>query len=366
MDTQSALVCALNPKPGSEAKRPYHAMQTGRVEFLKRTLIVVAVALVPILIWYLFGVILMAFGAVIVAMLVRLGAQPFMRWLSVPEALALIISGILIVIVIGGAGYLFGSRIVDEFQDVVQRVASGWADIQSRLQGSDFGHFLLGHLSSSDVSVTGVLSGLLKVSTSFFEAVVIMVISAAYLAAQPRLYRDGLIWLFPPRARGRAAEVVDGVGEALRLWLLGQLIEMFLIGTLTTLAVWIIGVPSPLALGLIAGIGEFIPYLGPFLAAIPAILVAITKSPEAVVWTGVAYLVIHQIEGNIVAPLIQGRMVHIPPAVMLIGIVSITYLFGRVAIIFAGPIVVVIFAAVSLLYVRDTLGEKTALTDKLR
>jgi predicted PurR-regulated permease PerM len=159
--------------------------------------------------------------------------------------------------------------------------------------------------------------------------------------------------------------VIDGVGEALRLWLIGQLIEMFLIGALSTLAVWLIGVPSPLALGLITGIGEFVPYLGPFLAAIPALLVAVTKSPNAVLCTAVAYLLIHQIEGNLIAPIIQRRIVLIPPAVMLLGIAAMSYIFGLVAIIFAGPIVVVIFTAVSLLYVRDTLGEETALTDKL-
>jgi predicted PurR-regulated permease PerM len=336
------------------------------VEFLKRTLILVAVAVIPVVIWYLSGVILMAFGAIILAMLVRLGAKPFMRWLSVPEPFALVISGLVILIVIGGTGYLFGSRISGEFQDVAQRVVSGSTNIESYLKGSEFGNFLLNHVSGSDVSVTGIVSSFLKMSTSFLEALVIMVISAAYLAAQPGHYRDGFIWLFPPRAHRRAAEIIDGVGEALRLWLLGQLIEMILIGALSTLAVWIIGVPSPLALGLIAGVGEFIPYLGPLLAAIPALLVAITKSPEATLWTAIAYLVIHQIEGNLVAPLIQRRMVLIPPAVMLLGIVSITYLFGAVAIIFAAPIVVVIFAAVSLLYVRDTLGEKTALTSKLR
>jgi predicted PurR-regulated permease PerM len=340
--------------------------QMGHVEVLKRTLIVVAVALIPVLIWYLFGVVLMAFGAVILAMLLRLGANPFMRWLSLPEPLALVISGLLILVVIGGTGYLFGRQIADEFQDVVQRATSASAGIQTTLNGSEFGRFVLSHISGSDVSVTEILSGFLKISSSLLEAVIIMVITGIYLAAQPRNYRDGLIWLFPPRAHGRAAEIIDGTGEALRLWLVGQLIEMILIGALSTLAVWIIGVPSPLALGLIAGVGEFIPYLGPILAAIPAILVAITKSPESTLWTALAYLVIHQLEGNVVAPLIQRRMVTIPPAVMLLGIVAITYLFGMVAIVFAAPIVVVIFAAVSLLYVRDTLGEKTALTRKLR
>jgi predicted PurR-regulated permease PerM len=93
--------------------------------------------------------------------------------------------------------------------------------------------------------------------------------------------------------------------------------------------------------------------------------VALTKSPETALWTLVAYLVIHQLEGQIVAPLIQRHMVAIPPAVMLLGIVAITYLFGAIAIIFAAPIAVVVFAAVNLLYVRDTLGEKTMLTRKL-
>lgn len=140
---------------------------------------------------------------------------------------------------------------------------------------------------------------------------------------------------------------------------------MILIRALSTFAVWIIGVPSPLALGLIAGVGEFVPYLGPLIAAIPTLLVAVTKSPEATLWTAIAYLLAHLTEGNIVAPLIQRRMVLIPPAVMLLGIVTTTYLFASAAIIFAAPIVVVLFAAVSLLYVRDTLCERTALTRKL-
>jgi predicted PurR-regulated permease PerM len=339
-------------------------MQSGYVDFLKRTLIVVAVAVIPLLIRYLFGVVLMAFGAIILAMLLRLGAQPLMQW-RVPEPLALILSGLLVLIVIGGTGYLFGSRISNEFQGVVQRATAASVSIQSMLKGSDFGNFLLDRMSNADFSVAGILSGVLRLSTSFLEGLIIMVISGIYLAAQPDLYRRALIWLFPPASHARAAEIIDGIGEALRLWLVGQLAEMVLIGALTMVAMWIIGVPSSLALGLIAGIGEFIPYLGPILAAIPAILVALTKSPQAALWTLFAFVIIHQIEGQIISPLIQRHMVSIPPAVMLLGIVAITYLFGMIAIIFAAPIAVVIFAGVNLLYVRDTLGEKTELTRKL-
>lgn len=331
-------------------------------ELLKRTLLVVAVVTTPILIWYLSGVILMVFGAVILSLLLRLGAQPFMRYLALPEPFALLLSGLIILALIAGTAYLFGTHIADELQDVIRRADAASASIQQSLEGSDFGRFVLHHVAGTNFSISGVL----RLSTSFLEAVIIMVISGIYLAAQPRLYRTGLIQLFPRSRHTRATEVLDGIGEALRLWLLGQLIEMVLIGVLAAFAIWLIGVPSPLALGLIAAIGEFIPYLGPILAAIPALLVAITKSPEAALWTLLAYLIIHQLEGQVVSPLIQRRMVAIPPAVMLLGIVAITYLFGAIAIIFAAPIAVVVFAAINLLYVRDTLGERTELTQKLR
>ena len=330
-------------------------------DLLRRALIVVAAALVPILVWYLFDVILIAFGAVVLAMLLRLGAAPLVRRLSVPEPIALIVSGLIILFVIGGTGYLFGTRLAGQLQDVMQRVSDASTGIRQMLESSDFGKLIMNHLSGENFS----LSGVLKVSTTFLEAVIIMLISGVYLGAQPHLYRRGLIHLFPRSKHARAAEIVDGVGEALRLWLLGQLIEMILIGVLAALAMWAIGVPSPFALGLIAGVGEFIPYLGPILAAIPAVLVALTKSPEATLWTIFAYLVIHQIEGQIVAPIIQRHMVAIPPAVMLLGIVAITYLFGAIAIIFAAPICVVVFAVVNLLYVRDALGDKTELTRKI-
>jgi predicted PurR-regulated permease PerM len=119
--------------------------------------------------------------------------------------------------------------------------------------------------------------------------------------------------------------------------------------------------PSPLALGAIAGLAEFVPYVGPIIAAVPAILVATTQGMHAVLWTAIAYIVIHQIEGNLIAPLIQRRLVFIPPAVMLLAIVTVLFVFGGFSVIFAGPMAVIVFVAVNKLYVRDSLGERTVL-----
>ena len=97
------------------------------------------------------------------------------------------------------------------------------------------------------------------------------------------------------------------------------------------------------------------------LAGAAALLVASTQGAEAMIWTIVAYLVIHQIKGNFIAPLIQRRMVMIPPALMLLGIVAVDFLFGTYAVVLAAPLVIAIFIAVKQLYIRDTLREPTEL-----
>ena len=210
-------------------------------------------------------------------------------------------------------------------------------------------------------SVPRLLHSAFSFSANFLEALIVTVIAGFYIAAQPQLYRDGVIKLLPQHWRGNAQEAIDDITRALRLWLIGELIEMALIGLLSALAVWLVGLPSPLALGVIAGVAELVPYLGPVIASIPALLVATTKGPDAILWTGLAYLLLHQIEGNFLVPLIQRRMVFIPPAVMLLSIVTILIVCGAAATIFAGPIVVIISVGVKKLYIRETLGEGTLL-----
>jgi predicted PurR-regulated permease PerM len=331
-------------------------------EFFKRTLIVLCMALVPVLIWFLFDVILITVGAILIGVLLHLVAEPLIRWCKLPQSIALVVSGILIIGVVGGAAYLFGTQIEAELADVVARAGTAVTEITTQLQKSAAGKFILSHIQGgSGFSIPSFLSGIFSVSIRFLEALVVTVIGGFYLAAQPELYRKGLGKLFPQPWRAEADETIEDIGRGLRLWLIGELIQMVLIGGLTTIAVWLIGLPSPLALGVIAGLAEFIPYLGPIVAAVPAILVATTQGGNFIFWTVIAYLLIHQLEGNLIAPMIQRQLIFIPPAVMLLAIVIILFVFGGVSIIFAGPIAVIIFIAIKKLYVRDSLGEATAL-----
>jgi predicted PurR-regulated permease PerM len=328
-------------------------------DFIRRIFIVVAIGALAAAAWLLRDVIILAFGAVIIAMLLRLAAEPFVPWM--PKYAALAVSGLLIALILGGVGYLFALHIGGQLQDVIQKADDAIKGVTERLQSSELGKRFLPEEGNLGVSPSSVASNLFSVSAHFFEALIVILISGIYLAAQPETYRHGLIQLFPPRLHRQADRAVAEIGTALRLWLLGQLIQMVVIGLITTFAVWMIGLPSPLALGLIAGVAEFVPYIGPIVAAFPALLVASTQGFHAIIWTGVAYLVIHQIEGELIAPMIQRHMILIPPALTLLGIAAVAYLFGSYSVVLAAPLVIAIFIAIKRLYIRDTLGEPTEL-----
>ena len=336
-------------------------MRLTTVEFVKRTTIVVALAPLPLLAWYLRYFLLVFVGALVVAMLLELVSEPLVRWCRLSAGLALAIAGLVILLAIAGVGYLFGTQLAFEFQDVLRRADIATKSISHELHHSQLGQIMLSHLEGGGFSVTAFLGSFVKISAHLIEAAIFTIAAGVYLAVQPDLYRNGTAQLFLPRQRPLVEQTIDDIGRALRLWLLGQIIQMCLIGAITTAAVWLIGLPSPLALGAIAGLAEFIPYLGPILASIPAILVAVTSGFYPALWTVIAYIIIHQIEGNLIVPMVERRLVFVPPAVLLLSIVAVTEIFGTIGIIFAAPITVIVFVAVKKLYVRDSLGQSTEL-----
>jgi predicted PurR-regulated permease PerM len=334
-------------------------MPLSTAELFKLAAIVVAVALVPVLVWLLFGVVLIAMGAALVAVLLNLGAEPLIRWLRFPRGAALIASGAMIAGIVVAAVYYVTVTQAGQWQDILQRVQQAVDSIRASLQGSEIGKFILAHVQGGNLTLGGLASSIFGISLTFLTALVISVFGGIYLAAQADVYRDGLIQLLPHRMRANGAETLADIANALRLWMMGQMIGMLLIGILVGVAAWLIGLPSAPALGLIAGLFEFIPYIGPILGAIPGVLVATTQGFDTVLWTIAAYALIQEVEGHLIAPLISREMVYIPPLVLILGIVAITALFGLYAAIFAAPIVVIIFVAVKKLYVRDSLGDVT-------
>lgn len=329
--------------------------------FLGFAALAAMVVLALLLVGRLGDLLLMAFGAVLFALLLHVASEPFQRFTPLPRWAALLLAALLLAGVLGATVWLFGTRIATEFSGVLDHVRAGLDQVRATLGRSEFGRFMLQQAQGAHVSLTSVLETAMSVLVNALKALIVIVISGGYLAADPESYRDGAVRLFPQRRQRWARETLDAIGQSLRFWLLGQLIEMGVIGVLSGCAAFMIGLPSPIALGLIAGVAEFTPYLGPLVAAVPALLVALTRGPSETLWTLAAYLLIHQIEGNLVMPLIQRRMIRTPPAVMLLGIAAMGALAGLIGYIFAAPAVVTACVLVQKAYMRDVLHEATVL-----
>jgi predicted PurR-regulated permease PerM len=180
---------------------------------------------------------------------------------------------------------------------------------------------------------------------------VLVLVLAVYLAADPATYRKGFLALLPPGMRGDVGDAFTDAGHALRRWLGGQLVAMCVVGVCIGLGLWIAGVPLALPLGILSGVLDFVPFIGPLLAAIPGLLIAFAKSPTVALYAIAVYVVVQFIEGHLVVPIVQKRAVALPPALTLVAIVMFGIIFGIVGLFFAVPLTVVTVILVQRLYV---------------
>jgi predicted PurR-regulated permease PerM len=331
--------------------------------FVRRVLIVIALGALAALLWRLSEVLLLAFGAVVIAVILRATADLIARYTPMAKRWSLATAVVLIVLALALVLVLFGRQMQAQIAQLARvlppavEYVLGEFGVDMRtlrehlpnVLGSGLPREFIGRAATLSLTVVGALADLL-----------VVVVAGVFLAANPDLYKSGLVKLFPPSLHGRAESAIDAAGTALGLWLKGQLVAMAIVGVLTGTALWLIGLPSPVALGLIAAIGEFIPFLGPILAALPALVIAGSQSMEIFLWTGAAFLVIQQIESNLITPIIQREAVSLPPALALLSVLAFGVVFGPLGLVLAVPLTVVAYVLVKKLYVRETLGEATA------
>ncbi len=318
----------------------------------------IAVAALVFVLWYIRQGVLLVFGAIVLAVLLDMLASFISRGTRLPQGPSLALATAMVIALFGFVAWRFGAQLSSQFNQLAQNIQDGAHYLQATFQSSGLGQLGVQVTEKGTSFITSAISGALSTGLSFVESAIVLAISAIYLAAQPELYRTGFAKLFQPADRPRVLNALDLIGRSLKRWLLGQFILMILVGILSLVAVWVIGLPNAVALGLLAGILEIVPYLGPFLSAIPAVLVALTLGLTPALWTVVAYIAIHVFEGYVTAPMIERYFVTIPPALILAGIVACDLLFGTIGVIMAAPITVVVYMAVKMIYVENPLDEK--------
>lgn len=328
--------------------------------FVRRVLIMIGLVALALAVWSLSGVLLLAFAAVLVAVILRALADLLSRHSWMPQRWSLTVAGLTILVVVAAALALFGAQMRVQIADLSAQMPMALDSIARELGLGDIASQLTEKIDlGTGGAVVARLAGLGTTLVGAFADFLLVVIAGVFIAADPAVYRKGLIKLFPPGQHERIRSSLDASGEALKLWLTAQLFAMAFVGVSAALGLWLIGVPSPFALGLIAALLDFIPFIGPILAALPAVLIASSVDGTTALWTILLFVVIQQIEGNVVFPLAQHRMSSMPPALGLFAIVAAGVLFGPLGVMLGFPLAVVAFVLVKKLYVRETLGEPT-------
>jgi hypothetical protein len=164
--------------------------------------------------------------------------------------------------------------------------------------------------------------------------------------------------LFPHRSRKRAGEVLSAIAITLRRWLVSQLIAMLVIGVVTTVVLLLLGVRAAVALGIIAGVLEFVPYVGPILSAVPAIAMGLLDGPEKALWVVVAYTLIQLAENHVLIPLIMQEGIDIPPVLTLLVQASFAIVLGFLGLLVAVPLLGALMVPIKMLYVEDVVGDE--------
>lgn len=197
-----------------------------------------------------------------------------------------------------------------------------------------------------------------------FGGLLLITFLAVYIGAEPSLYRSGLMHLFPHKARKRADEVLAAMAVSLRKWLVTQLIAMAVIGAVSTIALLILKVKAAVALGILAGLFEFIPTIGPIISAVPAIAMGFLDSPEKALVVALVYVGIQFLENHILIPLLMRGGVDIPPALTVVSQALMTLVFGFIGLMVAVPLLAAVMVPVKMLYVEGVVGDQIEVLDE--
>lgn len=307
--------------------------------------------------------IILIFGIILLASLIL---NPLVSWLErykVPRALSTFVIALL---GLGSAAFLAWfvvPRVIDQFSGLT-------ADLPlyiSRLQGW-IGRELPGaaeRIPSADVLVEeGIrrvgpfLGGLAGYALSFANLLVslfVVLISTIFVLSNPRPIVQGFLSLFPPEPRQRVIDTVQSISLQMRAWALGTLIDMLLVFILTWIALSILGIEAAFLFAVLAGVLELVPILGPIVAAVPPTLIALAEDPILALWVVIAYIIIQQLESNLIIPLVMGGQLKQHPLSIIFSVLVMGGIFGLIGIFLALPTAAAVKTIINKFYIEPLI-----------
>jgi predicted PurR-regulated permease PerM len=312
---------------------------------------------------YLFDVLLLFFAAALLAVVFRAPSEWLARRTRLDVRVALGIVLVFVAALLLLSGWLVGQTIAEQAEGVWKRLPEAIDELRGRTK--DIAVVGPAMEDATQQSARKVVRDGLTTITAAFGAVAniaLVLFVAVLLAAQPDSYVRGVLHLLPKRHRRRAEQVFAELGHMLRRWTLGQLCLMVLVGVLTYLGFAAIGLQYAGALGLLAGLFTFIPFIGSLAAGVIAVLIALAQGMNIALYAAAVYTGVQIIE-NLCEPFVQQRTVYLAPALLLFAQAVLGTLVGPVGIVLAAPLAAATIVVIKMLYIEDALGDHDVMPD---
>lgn len=342
-------------------------------DFVYRVVLIILLLAITLGLWYLRGALMLVFFTVIIAVALSgpVGALKKRGWQHTQAVLIVIVSvlGILFLLSV-----IILPAFIRQIGDLVEQLPSAWQDTQERyneivqdvaflptldaeaLGESDFGDIMLSQVSSASRSILPFLNNV----GGIFTNLLIIVVLSIYLLAEPRIYVEGVLTLAPRNYRPRAYEILQELVKAIRLSVGAQVLAMVIVGTMSFVGLSIIGVENALALAVLSGLLNFIPTFGAIIALLIAAIFTLATDIDKLIPVIIWYLLLQQLESNIITPRVVKNALQLPGAVIIITQIIAGALFGFLGIMLAVPLIAVILVLIRELYVYDILNSRKA------
>lgn len=329
---------------------------------LKITAIVAGFVLLLLGVWLYSDFFLLLFGGVLWGVGLSGVARFGGRHARVPYLVALAISLLLLVGMLALIGWHIGPKVAEgllELQDMIPEILQ---DLKSQVRHIGLLQELSTRLSSAETSLIGTeafsqIAGIFSTTIGILTASLFILVTGIYIAVKPQVYQEGIVRLVVPGKRDHARKVLKELAHTLRWWLLGRLLALAVVGALSWIGLFTLGIESAVTLAFVAAVLSFIPNIGPLLSVIPAALVGWSVGPVMALWVVLLYAAIQAVESYLITPMVQQSNLAIPPALLLSAQFLLGLMFGILGLLLATPLLVVALVLVRMLYIRTILKD---------
>jgi len=314
--------------------------------------------------WFAVDALLLIFACILFSVLLYKLSAVLAQRTGMKRQIALGIVVLLLFAVIGLGGWAMAPQIAEQSGKLAEAVPKSLEKLQEFVKQHPLLERVAAELPAPEDALEK-MSGMVPNAGLFFTGifgaignVAIIMVMGIYFAASPHLYLGGFIKLVPQPKRPRAGQVLQKMGGNLSSWLLGTSVSMLIVGVVTSVGLSLLGVPLALILGIIAGLLDFVPYLGPIMAGVPAVLIAFSISPDMALYVLLLFTGIQVVQGYVLQPMIESHAVDLPPALIIAMQLVFGTLFGFAGVALATPLTAALKVLVQMLYVEDALGDK--------